>query len=80
MMIMNADQAWFDGARDNANHKPRDLNPHPPGPIADAWNEGWDKVESDRANNTHRTSYATEPATYRPRPCPDQNAPRTGYE
>lgn len=71
--------ARFDGEGAKRLGMERDANPHIPGRLFNAWNEGWDSIPRWR-----RTDYR-DPAndlgrSPAPRPCPDPNPRRIGYE
>jgi len=71
-----AAMARFDGEGAKGLGLQRSDNPYPPGAECDAWAEGWDSAPA-----TRRTEPGPPPCGFdSPRPCPDPNPRRVGYE
>ena len=71
--------ARFDGESAKRLGMGADFNPHPPGPTHDAWAAGWEAIPRWRRTDYRHPARALG-ASPLPRPCPDPNPRRVGYE
>ena len=72
-------RARFDGESAKRLGMGADLNPHPPGPQHDAWAAGWESIPRRRYAHARTPARALGDSPP-PRPCPDPNPRRVGYE
>ena len=71
--------ARFDGESAKRLGMVDGYNPFPPGPIHDAWAAGWESIPRRRYAHA-RTPIRALGDSPPPRPCPDPNPRRVGYE
>ena len=72
-------RALIDGESAKRLGMTADSNPFIPGPLYDAWAEGWESIPRWRRNEFRHPAGALGESPL-PRPCPDPNPRRKGYE